>query len=208
MTMLIREGGNSHFSLRDEARFTGGRQSFWTTNTKLRSHGVQFVSAGFHSTMEDEAEAEESSTSTPQDTEATGRDVSTTLLPQTREARTSPLTVLSPSAIPFVSGSNPNVEHKATNAVPAQQRTTSPSIEAPNPFFIDIVGEASAVPQTRRPKVRSPSPAKSDSSDEVVFQGRASTQTRVLEDPVVPPPQQLIEISTTTDITPSEKLVG
>ena len=183
--------GNAHFSLRDEARFTGGRQSFWSIDTKLRNRGVQFVSAGLHSTMdedEDESEATKGDDALPQmqSTEPKSRSRSPKMATETLNASAAAFVPASASASP-----QPDAGAHTTRGPRA-----TPPLDTSNMFFVDTVGEKSAIPQTRLPVIRSPSPVVSDSSeDEIVFHGRAAAQARVVEDPVSLPSQEKISTS-------------
>ncbi|KXT03143.1 hypothetical protein AC578_7704 [Pseudocercospora eumusae] len=74
-----------------------------------------------------------------------------------------------------------------------------PTMREPSPalgFVVDTVGDSSLATQTKangkRPKKRAPSPARSDSSEEVVFKGRKqpASKSTVIDDPFSAPPRQ------------------
>ncbi|KAF7191638.1 Protein SQS1 [Pseudocercospora fuligena] len=74
-----------------------------------------------------------------------------------------------------------------------------PAMREPSPalgFVVDTVGDSSLATKTKangkRPVKRAPSPARSDSSEEVVFRGRNQPASRstVIDDPFSAPPQQ------------------
>jgi hypothetical protein len=79
-----------------------------------------------------------------------------------------------------------------------------PQDDTSNLFIVDTVGDAQAVPKIRLPQIRPSSPARSDSSDEVIFHGRTH-QPRIVDDPVARGSQQPIEVPIPSQLIPSEK---
>lgn len=79
------------------------------------------------------------------------------------------------------------------SALPAPKFSSGPAEASPSPdaqlFFIDTTGDPTVKANGKRPIVREPSPARSDSSGEVVFGGRNNPTT--ISDPPQPQPQKL-----------------
>jgi hypothetical protein len=190
---------------------TGGRQAFWTIDTKLRTRGVQFVSAGLHSTTEEKQKPEEnrdapSQLHTPQDAVPQG---SINEVDRGEETSWRSATILKPAAHTSDPDVQPEKQHQIHTdllSTSSDQLSPSPRVGTPDLFFVDTTGDTQAVPQTQRPQIRSLSPTKSDSSDdEVIFHGRSS-QPRVVEDPVVKQQhQQVIKVLTASQVTSSEQ---
>lgn len=108
------------------------------------------------------------------------------------------------SAIPTLT---PSPEPEIIRALPTQPLADAQELEASSEpsslFFVDLVGEKTAASKANRPVIRSRSPASPESDDEIVFHGRGPTHARVVDDPVLPVPEEEPVHSTTTDITPN-----
>jgi hypothetical protein len=102
---------------------------------------------------------------------------------------------------------NLHVQHEATQVSPSFSSKNATQLQRanmPDMFVVDTAGDTQAIPKSQPPHIRPPSPARSDSSDEVVFHGRRN-QFRVIDDPVTQSGPQIVENSTKTQQTLSEE---
>ena len=137
-----------------------------------------------HSTMEEDNKDEIENNNSEDDEVA--KDSTSPEADEQAAAQTTPKTSslpLNPSDTTFSPSASASPEPIPEAAFSSNQHK-SPVHVHNNVFFVDTIGVTSSMTQIARPKVRSPSPARSDSSDEVVFHGRSTAQTRVVDDPI------------------------
>ncbi|KIW00944.1 uncharacterized protein PV09_07683 [Verruconis gallopava] len=172
------QSSKAHFSLQDEARFTGGNQSFWTIDAKLRNRAVRFVSAGLHSTIEKD---QRSSSEPPMEKDVKTDNMIAFTLDYDHATETASLQAVSTNT----QSEHPQVMEMSEAKVMSSPREPSltSSLRDSDSFIIDTEGDKQATPVLQRPRIRSISSARSDSSDEVLFHGR-SVQARTINDPV------------------------
>jgi len=183
-----------YFSLRDELQSTEKHE--WTKESRLRDYKVSFVSAG---------------SMAPLDEPKVDKPLSKNISNHDRDLRGSEDAMAQMDINAQPSFAMPSLGHEEEDdedeiemevdetvhihaevtvpieqLPPQQQSAPSPPIEDAPMFFVDTAGDeslafkgAKSVPASR---ARSPSPARSSSSDEVVFRGRAGVTIR--DDPV------------------------
>ncbi|TIA66109.1 hypothetical protein D6C77_00354 [Aureobasidium pullulans] len=178
-----------YFSLRDELQSTEKHE--WTKESRLRDHKVSFVSAGSMAPLDEPVKLDKPTLKKSQANVDQDRD-----LRNSEDAMAQmDINAQPPAAIPSLDGAeevemdiDETVHFHAQITIPIEESTPqqtsvpSPPLEDAPMFFVDTAGDESlafkgpkSVPATR---ARAPSPARSSSSDEVVFRGRNGVTIR------------------------------
>lgn len=153
--------------MKDEAMRTNDHPS-WSTETRLRDRAVRFVS---------------SSPLPATDTTATKL--------ESAESSSSATPLFTPSSGELAQDTQDDVQRQK----PADQDQKEKDTTAQSLFFEDVVGDENLRTSTPALRVRSPSPERSEHSDEeIVFKGRASRPT-VQDDPIDTPIEKTRDVS-------------
>ncbi|THW11617.1 hypothetical protein D6C89_09404 [Aureobasidium pullulans] len=178
-----------YFSLRDELQSTEKHE--WTKESRLRDHKVSFVSAGSMAPLDEPVKLDKPILKKSQANVDQDRD-----LRNSEDAMAQmDINAQPPAAIPSLDGAeeiemdiDETVHLHAQITIPIEESTPqqtsvpSPPLEAAPMFFVDTAGDESLAfkgpKSVPAPRARAPSPARSSSSDEVVFRGRNGVTIR------------------------------
>ncbi|KEQ80992.1 hypothetical protein M438DRAFT_255540, partial [Aureobasidium pullulans EXF-150] len=178
-----------YFSLRDELQSTEKHE--WTKESRLRDHKVSFVSAGSMAPLDEPVKLDKPILKKSQANVDQDRD-----LRNSEDAMAQmDINARPPAAIPSLDGAeeiemdiDETVHLSAQITIPIEESTPQRiSVPSPPPedapmFFVDTAGDESLAfkgpKSVPAPRARAPSPARSSSSDEVVFRGRNGVTIR------------------------------
>ncbi|THX08045.1 hypothetical protein D6D18_01991 [Aureobasidium pullulans] len=178
-----------YFSLRDELQSTEKHE--WTKESRLRDHKVSFVSAGSMAPLDEPVKLDKPILKKSQANVDQDRD-----LRNSEDAMAQmDINAQPPAAIPSLDGAeeiemdiDETVHLRAQITIPIEESTPqqtsvpSPPLEDAPMFFVDTAGDESLAfkgpKSVPAPRARAPSPARSSSSDEVVFRGRNGVTIR------------------------------
>ncbi|KAI4734980.1 hypothetical protein E4T50_14485 [Aureobasidium sp. EXF-12298] len=182
-----------YFSLRDELQSTEKHE--WTKESRLRDHKVSFVSAGSMAPI-DEPKIDRSFLKKTQNHAEHDRDLRGSEDAMAQMDINAQPSVAMPSLHDDDDEDDDEVEMEVDETVhihaeftipvdqfpPQQQSEPSPPTEDAPMFFVDTAGDESlafkGTKSVPAPRACAPSPARSSSSDEVVFRGRAGVTIR------------------------------
>ncbi|THX06326.1 hypothetical protein D6D13_06589 [Aureobasidium pullulans] len=178
-----------YFSLRDELQSTEKHE--WTKESRLRDHKVSFVSAGAMAPLDEPVKLDKPILKKSQANVDQDRD-----LRNSEDAMAQmDINAQPPAAIPSLDGAeeieldidetvhlHAQITIPIAESTPQQTSVPSPSPEDAPMFFVDTAGDESLAfkgpKSVPAPRARAPSPARSSSSDEVVFRGRNGVTIR------------------------------
>ncbi|MCJ1246526.1 hypothetical protein MMC30_003734 [Trapelia coarctata] len=199
-------GGNSHsngrrqhFSLAEEARNTEERHHSWNSDLRLRHTQISFISAGAsgNSIPPEEATAKQVSTLSVAEEDAATAESELSMANMSIQSHFTPPAAPFESKAPIVKGTPIQLSETNETHMP-------PSEESNAMFVIDSRGFDQRVETGLPPPVlpRSPSPAPSDSSEEVVlFRGRGTSGQGRREVPIRSVSINQDQLSSKTDPT-------
>ena len=182
----VKGASQTHFSLSEEARYTE-RQRLWNSDLKLRHSRVAFVSAGT-SSAEELTKAHQKNSAVNGDGQA--KDKRTARATESEQGAPIvtlevPMSKVSLSDPPLAKASESDSSWKSESGFLPTSRLNQPEKSKPNTelsndvLFTDLKGTGQCTHISFLPPItkRSPSPAASDSSEEIIlFVGRNSSQ--------------------------------